>query len=174
MLAEPRDGRGSRHRSEREDQLVVLELLVTAVRARHANGPARGIGAGEPRQHHMRARELLAQRDHDVARLERPRRGAGQQRRVQQVVDVGHERDVRALRRQDPLEPAGGVEAAEATAGDDDAPGHVRWLPGARELTRGAQRGAPAAIHPAREPPGRTGERVVGDGRESGLVRAKR
>ena len=48
-----------------------------------------------------------------------PGRRARQQRRVEQEVDVGDERDPCALwRRQDLLEPARGVEAAEAAAGD--------------------------------------------------------
>jgi hypothetical protein len=51
------------------------------------------IPAGDPADAKIGAPQALAQRDDDVAWLERTRRGAREQRRVQQVVDVADERD---------------------------------------------------------------------------------
>src|SRR5205085_5736153 len=68
---------------------------------------------------------LLVQRHDPVARLERARRGPREQRRVEQVVDLAHERHARAAGGQGALEAAGGVEAAESAAGYSDVPGQI-------------------------------------------------
>ena len=68
--------------------------------------------------------ELLAQRDDDVARLERPAGGAGQQRRVEHEVDVVDQRDVRAVGGELAFEAARDRQAAEAAAEDEHVPGH--------------------------------------------------
>jgi hypothetical protein len=87
--------------------------------------------------------QLLAQRDDDVARFERSRRRARQQRRVEHEVHVVDERDLRALPGHEALELAGGVQAAEAAPGDDDAMSHA---------ARGRYPGAARAINAARGP----------------------
>jgi hypothetical protein len=71
------------------------------------------------------AMENLAQRRDDVARLERPGRGLGQERRVEREVDVVDEHQPRRLLRQQLLELTGAGRAREAASGDDDVPGHA-------------------------------------------------
>src|SRR6185503_17956329 len=65
-----------------------------------------------------------AERRDDVARLERPRRRLGEQRRVEHGVDVVDEDQLRRLRREDPLELAGCVRPREPPSGDDDLVSH--------------------------------------------------
>src|SRR5204862_2603142 len=96
----------ARNRAERHDELVPLDGLRAAVERlvrERARARVRTRHAAEP---DVGAPKLLAQRYDDVARLERPGRGAGQERRVEQEVRVGDERDVRALCGQDALELA--------------------------------------------------------------------
>jgi len=82
-------------------------------------------GADDPAQAQVDRRvELLTQRHDDVARLERARRRAGQQRRIEHAVVLGAEAHAGAVRRQDAGQRARRVEAAEAAPGDDHVPGH--------------------------------------------------
>ena len=93
--------------------------LERAGRAAHVASGSAPVTRAEPQ---VGALELLAQRHDDVARLERARRRARQQRRVEHEVDVVDQRDLRArCGGQLALERARGVEPAEAAAGDDDA-----------------------------------------------------
>jgi hypothetical protein len=70
-------------------------------------------------------RQLLAERHHYVARLERAAGRSGQQRRVEHEVDVVDQGDLRGLVREATLEPTGGGEPCEAAAENEDVPGHA-------------------------------------------------
>ncbi len=77
VLGEPGDRQRPRHRSERDDELVVEELLVVAGSGADEDDLAPQVGAGDAAQAQLRALELLAQRHDHVTRLERaPRRPA--------------------------------------------------------------------------------------------------
>ena len=126
VLGQTGDRQRPRDRAERDDQLVVVELELLAVdAARTPSVACGGVGAGDAPDHELGPAQLRAQRDDHVARVERRPGGARQQRRVEHEVGVVDERHARALRRQQALERPRGVEAAEATAGDHDLPGHA-------------------------------------------------
>ena len=131
-----------------------------AARRRSAAPPsvaALGVGAGHTSDHEVGAAQLRAQRDDHVARVERAPGGTREQRRVEQEVGVVDERHARALRRQQALQGAGGVEAAKAATRDHDLPGHgvqnkvqaSERLP-VRERTGPVSRRRPSACAPPR------------------------
>ena len=124
VLVEARDRQHARDRSERDDQLVVAKLVLDPLLVAHRDRAARGVAADGDAQPQPRLAQDVAKRGDDVARLERPGRGLRQEGRVEEEVDVVDERDAGALGRHRALELAGGVVAAEATADDDDVPGH--------------------------------------------------
>ena len=86
--------------------------------------PRAGIGAGHRPITSSVRRSCERSGTDDVAGIERRAGGPGQQRRVEHEVRLVDERHAGALGGQQPLERAGRVEAAEATAGDHDLPGH--------------------------------------------------
>ena len=124
VLGEPGHREHPGDRAHRDDQLVVAQDLGSPVGRRVAQLRERRVGTGYRPEPDVGALQLLAQRDHHVARLERAGRGPRQQWRVEQEVLRAHERDLRRMPGQDALEAAGGVEAAEPSAGYDDVPGH--------------------------------------------------
>ena len=83
-----------------------------------------GIGSGDGADHEVGHLELRAQRDDDVARIQGRPGGARKQGRVEHEIGLVDERHARALLGKDALESAGGVETAEAAAGDDYLEGH--------------------------------------------------
>jgi hypothetical protein len=101
-----------------------VEHLLPAVDGAHGQLVSRRIRGLDAPQPHLGPIQLLAQRHHHVARLERARGGAGQQRGVEQEVDVRDERDARAVARQPALETSRRVQATEATSGYQDVVGH--------------------------------------------------
>jgi peptidoglycan/xylan/chitin deacetylase (PgdA/CDA1 family) len=105
--------------------VVVLQALLVALDVLTCRTSSRRGGAGDLAEAQVGVLQRLAQRDDDVARLQRAAGRPWQQRRVEHEVDVVDERDARAVRRQDALERPGCVEAAEAAARDDDVPGHA-------------------------------------------------
>ena len=113
-------------RAHGDDQVVVDELLGLALERFDLQAVSLRCRAGDAAEAQVDAvRELLAQRHDDVARLQRARRGARQQRRVEHEVDVVDDADPGAVRRQQAIERPRGVEAAEPAARDHDVPGHV-------------------------------------------------
>ena len=88
VLGEAGHRQHARDRAERDDQLVVVERLVAPVERAHVDLVARRVRARSRGRAEVRPLELLAQRHHHVARLERAGRGARQQRRVEQEVHV--------------------------------------------------------------------------------------
>jgi len=135
-LRQAGDREAARDRPERDDQLVVHQLAPLALGGRHEHALARRIRAGDVREQQVGAVEVLAQRHHDVPRLERAGGGPGQQRRVEHEVDVGDDRHVRGVRRQGALQLARGVQAAETAAKDHDVPGHAPRVLAARPARR--------------------------------------
>ena len=77
VLGEPGDRQRARGRAERDDQLVVGQLLVAAADVRTATTRALRVGAGDLAEVQLGVVQLLAQRDDDVARLERPAAAPG-------------------------------------------------------------------------------------------------
>ena len=76
VLREAGHGQHARDRPERDDQLVVVEGLVAAVHGDDAELVAGRVGARHAAEPDVRPLELLAQRHHHVARLQRAGRGA--------------------------------------------------------------------------------------------------
>ena len=112
VLGEARDRQRAADRADGDDELVVGEVLDRALEVLDLQRVALRRRAGDPAEAQVdAARQLLAQRHDDVARLEHARRGARQQRRVEHEVDVVDEPDARAVRGQQARERAGGVEA---------------------------------------------------------------
>jgi hypothetical protein len=95
-----------RHRAERDDQLVVLELAFVALRGRDEHLLAVGVGAGDAPEQQIGPLHVLAQGHDHVPRLERAGAGAGQQRRVEHEVHVGDDGHLRGMRRERALELA--------------------------------------------------------------------
>ena len=112
------------HGAVRDDQTVVAELVLGPSWSRMVTVRARRIAADRGPQPELRLLEDVAKRRDHVPRLERPRRGLRQERRVEQEVDVVDERDAGARAGHRALQLSGGVQAAEAATGDDDVPGH--------------------------------------------------
>jgi hypothetical protein len=99
VARQTRDRQDARDGADGDQELVVAERLVAAVERAHVDLAQAGVGAGEPREVEVRPFELLADRHHHVARLEGARGRAGQERRVEQEVDVGDDPDPRAVAR---------------------------------------------------------------------------
>ena len=146
VLGEAGHGQRARYRAERDDELVVAQALDVALRRADLEDVLLRPRADDLAEAQVRRVELLAQRHDDVARVERPGRGAGQQRGVQHEVDVVHERHPCTLRGQRPLQRSRGVEAAEAAACDHHMPGHGPRVPTRAPATR---------VQPGRRAPGR-------------------
>jgi hypothetical protein len=125
VLREPGDGQRARDRAERDDELVIRELDRLAVDPAHGARPRARVRAADVADDELRALECGAQRDYDVARVERRACCAGEQRRVEHVVRVVDERHARAPAREDAFERARGVEAAEAASRDHHLPRHA-------------------------------------------------
>ncbi len=120
VLGEAGDRQDPRDGAERDDQMVVAEALATPLAGLELDLPQRRIGAGDRAEPDVRPVQLLAQRNHDVARLQRARGGTRQERRVEQEVLLADEGDPRAVAREAALEAPRGIEAAEAPADDYD------------------------------------------------------
>ena len=97
MLGEAGDRQRAAGRAERDDELVVGQLVDAALAGMRGDDAALGVDPGDVAEAELGALELLAQRDDDVARLERAAGRAGQQRRVEHEVDVGDDRDLGRL-----------------------------------------------------------------------------
>ena len=147
VLGQPGDRQHPRNRAVRDDQAVVAQLVLGALLIEQRDRAPRRVAPDHDAQPQMRLLEHVAQRGDDVARLEHAGRRLGQERRVEQEVDVVDERDARALARHRALELAGRVEAAEPATGDDDVPGHGTMLL-AGFLPRHARRAVPRARGP--------------------------
>ena len=93
----------------------------------------RVVGRDRPKPQEGALEDLAQGRDH-VARLQGPRRGFGQERCVEQEVDVVDQHQAGGLLRQQSLQLARGVRAAEPTTGDDDVPGHEASLSACNKL----------------------------------------
>ena len=116
-----------------------MQVLGVALERLDAQAVGIRVGADHGAEAQVGAPQRLTQRHDDVARLERPARRAGQQRREQEEVRVVDERDPRAVGWELALERARGVEAAEAPARDDDMPGHQPTLPMSSSTARAAR-----------------------------------
>jgi hypothetical protein len=97
VLLEAGDGHDARDRPMGNEQSVVAKLLLATLLIANGNGPARGVASGDGAEYQAGLLEHVAQRRDDVARLEHPRRGLREKRRVEQEVDVVDERDARAV-----------------------------------------------------------------------------
>ena len=124
VLGEARNRQRARDGPEGEHELVVAGVRLAAVERAPAELVQRRVEAEQAPELDVGPVELLTQRNDDVARLERAGSGAREERRVEEEVCVAHDRDARAVAREDALEPASGVEPAEPAAGNDDVPGH--------------------------------------------------
>ena len=124
VLVEPGNRQRAADRAEREQQLVVVELLGVALVGGQLDRVAGRVVAGDRAEAQVGALEDVAQRRDDVARLERAGGRLREQRRVEQEVDVVDEDQPGRLLRQDPLELAGGVGSREPSSCDDDVVSH--------------------------------------------------
>ena len=97
-----------------------------------------------------------------------PAAASGRNGRVEQEVDVVDERDPRALPRQDPLQRARGVEAAEPASRYDDVPGDARESSDRRRL-----RPAPEPFERWRRRPATSSRRCRRRSRAGKLVAAE-
>ena len=119
-----------RYRAEREQQLVVAQLLGIALVRAQLYRSRSGVMAGDRPQPQVGAVEDVAQRRDDVTRLKRPRRRLGQERHVEHEVDVVDEDQPRRLLRHRPLQAPRSGGAAETTTGNYDIPSHAPSMPG--------------------------------------------
>jgi hypothetical protein len=111
-------------RAERQQQGVVADLVDLALVVADLNRVRGRIVGGERTEAQIGSAQDVAQRGHHVARLQRPGRRLGQERRVEQEIDVVDQHQARRLARHQPLHLAGRGGAAEPTTRYDDVPGH--------------------------------------------------
>ena len=102
------------------DDDVVAELDVVAVGGADLQRPARVLDPGHLAGDHLRAAQVLAQRDRGVPGLDRPGHHLGQERLVRHVRARVDDGDLRLVRAQRLLQVPRGVEARVATADDHD------------------------------------------------------
>ena len=129
VLVEAGHGDRARDGAHRQHELVVAELLGLAVVAAQLDGAGRGIVSVDRPEAQIGALEDLAQRGHDVARLQQAGRGLGQERRVEHEVDVVDEREPRRLLGEQPLKVVGHGRPSKPASRDDDVPGHAPSMP---------------------------------------------
>src|SRR5215217_950598 len=125
VLGQSRDREQARHRAEREEQLVVAELVDLVLVAGELKCPGGGIVPRHRSEAQVGPLEHVPERRHDVPRLQRPRRCLGKKRRVEKEVDVVYEDQARRLAGDQALEMTRRRGATEPTTDDDDVPGHV-------------------------------------------------
>ncbi len=128
VLGQAGDRKRPRHRPERDHEVVVLDVLLPGVRD-DVHPPSVLVDRRRAAEEQLRVRAHHPQGDDDVARLERPRGGLGQHRRVEHEVLGADDRRAR------PPEQPPDVAAGEAAPDDE------------RSATRGAGRGRHAASH---------------------------
>ncbi len=133
-----------RDRAQCEHELVVANHLGVAVVLGQLDCTSRRIVRGDRAQPEICALEHVAQRRDHVARLQGSSGGLGQERRVEQEVDVVDERQPRRLLRHQLLQTPGGMGSTEATTGYDDIPGHAPTIPPCNNLLQGAESDKPA------------------------------
>ena len=96
VLGEAGNRKRARRRAERHDEAFVADLERAGQRLdRH--GTSVVVVPGDAPENELGMRAHLAERDHDVARLERPGRRLGQERRVEHEVLERHDRRAAAL-----------------------------------------------------------------------------
>ena len=130
VLVEARHREGPGNRADREHQLVVAQVLGLAIVHPRLDRAGGGVVGGDRAQPEVGALEDLPQRGDHVARLQQPGRRLGQERRVEDEIDVVDEHQPRRLLRQQVLQLPGTVGAREATTGDHHVPGHVPSMTG--------------------------------------------
>ena len=120
-LGEPGDGQSAGDRAEADDQVVIGDPVRRALLGRHLDGALGVADLGDLALQHVDVLERPAQRCDDVARVDRPRRGLGQERRVGHVGPRVDDDDRRLALAEPPTQAVGRVQADAATAEDDDA-----------------------------------------------------
>jgi len=111
------------------------------------NGLARRVERPRAADEEFGARAHQSQRDDDVARLERTRRGLGQERREQHEVLAVDDRRLEAALAEEPRHPGAGESAAEDERAAFGAPlGHGRLLPLPRQRSRQYRDGCAAIV----------------------------
>ncbi len=141
VVGEARDRERPCDRARGDDQALVADLLVPGV-GRDGERARLGVEDGGRAEDQLGVRAHHPQRDDDMARLERSRRGLGQERRVEHEVLAADDRGA-AL-----AEQPRDVAAGEPAADDESAAACLAWwahaaiVPFGRVLTR--------APHPGR------------------------
>ena len=91
MLGQAGDGEQAGDRAQGKQELVVAERLDLVFVRGQLDRPGGRVVAGDGTQAQVGASQDVAKRRHDVPGLEGARRSLGQERRVEQEVDVIHE-----------------------------------------------------------------------------------
>ena len=112
VLEQTRNRERARRRSEGDDEPLVADLELAGERL-DAHDASLAIELADVAEHELCVRAHLPKRHDDVARLERSRRGLGQERRVE------HEVLERDDRRAAPLQQARDVAPGEPSAEDE-------------------------------------------------------
>jgi hypothetical protein len=118
-LREPGDGQDAAHRSGGQDHLVVRQLHGFAVERAHVNTMSVVVDDLGLAHHEPGAAQNLAQRNEDVAGLDRARRRFGKERLVLEIVLDVHEHDLVAGLPQPLFESQGRVHTDEPASAHD-------------------------------------------------------